>query len=473
MENTITKKTKNTYAWAAAGQGAIYAMVTSWILRYYTDVMGLSLAFVMALTWVARIANAVADPIVGVLVDRTHTKMGKMRPYLKFTPFIISLFTFLLFMDWGIDSQLGRSIYAAVIYMLWGIAYSVADSPFWGLPCALTYNGEERDKLFSFAKFLNGIGGAIPTVVVSLLMADSILGLKRGILFSAIGIALVGLIPFAMVYPNTKEISSDVKKQNISLIKQCGLIFKNKILMIVFISGILGFGRYLIQAAYTYCAEYVFICDNAFIDSYKQVAGFALIGIGMFPTMLLAPKLIKRYSYKWLMIITGAFAAVVMTLFYIVGKATNYNFYIALVFLFLSGLPLGVFNMVVTSIVGDCVDYLEWKEGIRLEGMTASMSTFMAKIGSALSAGLIPFILLLVNYESNQVQSEEAKEGIFLLITLIPAASMLLSTIPMFFYDYVGKKREQAIEEINKKRTESEEIEHAHIEIVPNALKKD
>lgn len=460
MQNTkLSNKTRQIYAWAAAGQGAVYALVTSWILRYYTDVIGLSLAFVMALTWVARILNAVADPVVGILVDRTHTKMGKMRPYLKYTPFIISLFTFLLFMDWGFKSDISKCVYASIIYVLWGLAYSLADSPFWGLPCALTYNGDERDKLFSFAKFLNGIGGAIPTVVVSLLMADSILGLKKGILFSAIAIAFLGMIPFALVYPNTKEITDSEKSQNMSLIKQISLIFKNKILMLVFISGILGFGRYLIQAVYTYCAEYVFVCDNEFVSSFKQVAGFALIGIGMFPTMLLAPKLIKKYSYKWLMILTGVFAAVTMTLFYVIGRATNYNFYIALIFLFLSGLPLGIFNMVVTSIVGDCVDYLEWKKGIRLEGMTASVSTFMAKIGSALSAGLIPFILLLIGYEANVEQTAEVKDGIFLLITLIPAASMLLSIVPMFFYDYVGEKRELALAEIEQKRLESENLQ--------------
>ena len=345
MIESISKKTKNTYIYAAAGQGAIYAMVSSWALRYYTDVLGLELAFIMALMWVARMINAFADPVVGILVDRTNSKKGKMRPYLQYTPFIISLLTILLFVDIGIESQLIKCIYAGFIYIAWGIAYSFADSPLWGLPCDLTTNSEDRNKLYSLAKILNSIGGAIPTVVVSLLMSEQLLGVQKGIFFSAIGISVIGLIPFALVYPNTKEIHQG-KTKTISLKKQFQYTWENKILMLVVLCGILGFGRYLIQGAYTYCAEYVFECSSEFINNFKQVIGFALIGIGMFPTMILTPYLVKKYSYKWLMIGAGLLSTIIMIAFYFVGLATNYNFYIALVFLFLSGLPLGVFNII-------------------------------------------------------------------------------------------------------------------------------
>ena len=78
MQNQLTRKERDTYIFAAAGQGAIYAMISSWLLRYFTDVLALELSFVMALMWVAKILNAFADPVVGVIVDRTHTKRGKM-----------------------------------------------------------------------------------------------------------------------------------------------------------------------------------------------------------------------------------------------------------------------------------------------------------------------------------------------------------------------------------------------------------
>ena len=77
MQTQLTRKERDTYIFAAAGQGAIYAMISSWLLRYFTDVLALELSFVMALMWVAKILNAFADPVVGVIVDITHTKRGK------------------------------------------------------------------------------------------------------------------------------------------------------------------------------------------------------------------------------------------------------------------------------------------------------------------------------------------------------------------------------------------------------------
>ena len=453
MQTQLTRKERDTYIFAAAGQGAIYAMISSWLLRYFTDVLALELSFVMALMWVAKILNAFADPVVGVIVDRTHTKKGKMRPYLKYSPFIISILSILVFVNWRIESQAWRCVYVGVTYIAWGLTYSIADVPFWGLPCAMTQNTEERDKLFSLAKFLNSLGGALPTLVVSLLMSDKILGLEKGIFFSALGIIVLSCIPFGLVYPNiTEKAFANEEKKTVSLKEQMHLITKNKILILVLISGMLGFGRYLIQAAYTYAAEYVFFTDSDFINGFKQVIGFAVIGVGMFPTMLLAPKLVKKYSYKWIMIYSGIFSVVIMSIFYVVEIFTNYNFYFAVLFLFLSGLPLGIFNIVITSIVGECVDYLEWKHNIRLEGMTASVATFMAKIGNAISSGIIPMILLLFNYVENQPQTTETKNAILMLITLLPAASILLSIIPIFFYDFIGEKRKKALEELEQRR---------------------
>jgi sugar (glycoside-pentoside-hexuronide) transporter len=459
MEQTkLTSRAKNSYIFAAAGQGAIYAMISSWALRFFTDVAGLELVFVTALMWFAKILNAFADPVVGIIVDKTESKRGKMRPYLKFMPFVISLLSILIFIDIGDVPQVWKCIYCGVIYVAWGIAYSFADVPFWGLPCVLTNDGEERDKLFSVAKLLNAIGGAIPSAAVALMISDSVLGLEKGILFSAIVIIGISCIPFSLVYPNTREISHpNTAKSKTSVQKEIKLVLKNKILLLVMLSGILGFGRYLIQAAYTYAASYVFTYSSEFVENFSQVIGLALIGIGMFPTMILTPRLVKKFSYKVIMIAAGLVSVVIFSAFYIVEIVTNYNFYWALAFLFISGLPLGVLNIVVTSVIGECIDYLEWKENVRLEGMMASMSTFVAKIGNAISAGSIPLILAVSGYEANVVQTVKTKNCILALISIIPAISLFLSAIPMFFYTFVGKKREQALLELKERREKAEE----------------
>ena len=117
MENTVSGKTyigkveKTGFVFAALGQGAMYAMMTSWLNRFYTDVLGLELLFVMGLMWGARIVFALGDPIMGALVDRTRTRFGKMRQYLLFSPFIVSVLSVFLFADFGLDMT-GKMIYA-------------------------------------------------------------------------------------------------------------------------------------------------------------------------------------------------------------------------------------------------------------------------------------------------------------------------------------------------------------------------
>ena len=210
MENTVTGKTyigkveKTGFVFAALGQGAMYAMMTSWLNRFYTDVLGLELLFVMGLMWGARIVFALGDPIMGALVDRTRTRFGKMRQYLLFSPFIVSVLSVFLFVDFGLDMT-GKMIYASVTYIVWGIAYAVCDVPFWGLPYAMTPNVGERNKFLSLARTLNSIGGALPIAVVALLISDSILGLRNGLLAGAIIFAAVAVVPFSLTAFYTRE----------------------------------------------------------------------------------------------------------------------------------------------------------------------------------------------------------------------------------------------------------------------------
>ena len=235
---------KSGYGLAALGQGAMYAMMTSWLSRFYTDVLGLELLFVMGLMWVARLVFAIGDPLMGVLVDNTRSKYGKMRQYLLFAPFIVSLLSVFLFIDFGLDMT-GKMIYASITYMVWGVAYAVCDVPFWGLPYAMTPNVTERDKFLSFARTLNSIGGALPVAVVAFLIGDSILGLRKGLMVGAILFAAIAIVPFSMTFFFTRE-RIEPQKEKLSVKQSFRIIGKCKPLVLVMLFGLLSFGRYMI-----------------------------------------------------------------------------------------------------------------------------------------------------------------------------------------------------------------------------------
>lgn len=454
MEKVLSKKEKYGYAFAALGQGAIYAMMSSWLGRYYTDVLGLSGYFVGILMWVARVWDAVNDPMMGMIVDRTRTKYGKMRPYLLFAPPLAAVLTVLLFIKPGFN-QTGLMIYAAVTYILWGMVYTTGDVPFWSMPSAMTNNSGERANFISFARTLNSIGSALPLVLVAVISTESMLGQTKGYLLSAVIFAVGGGALYMSSFFRCRE-RIEPSKEIPSPRESLNLIKQNKPLVIAVLVGVLAFGRYMVQGAISYAADYVFVA-NGFLKENIVLVTAALIGIGMFPAMVLMPTLFKKFNYKQIVIGAGFLSFVLGVVFFFVSYFTGYSAVVALPFLFLSGLPLGVFNIITYAIIADSIDYLQWKTGKRAEGISFSTQTFMNKLGAAISAGLIPLLLQAFDYKKPvndviQPQGDKTKFVIFLMITLIPAVSIALSTIPMFFYDYIGDKKEKILKELEIQR---------------------
>lgn len=453
----IGKVERSGYLLAALGQGAMYAMMTSWLSRFYTDVMRLDLLFVMALMWGARILFAFGDPIMGAVVDRTRSRFGKMRPYLRFAPFIVCALGVFLFVDFPGMDDVGKSVYAAVIYIVWGVMYAVCDVPFWGMPYAMTPDLNERNRFLSHARTFNSIGGALPVVLVALLISEDVLGIRTGMMVGAIIFSAIAIAPFSLTAYYTRE-RIEPQKEVMPVKKSLGLLGKCLPLGMLMLFGVLAFGRYMIQSSYTYAADYVFNYYEdangfaAFIYGQRQIVGAALIGIGMFPSMLLMPKLLRKFSARTLAIFAGIGSGVILGLFYLVGRLTDYNFYAAIPFLFLGGMPLGIYNIITFNLAGECIDYIEYKFKVRAEGTVSSAVSFAGKIAAATSAGVLPLILELSDYVQPSTvdgvtviaeQSPAAKNAIFMMMSLIPAISLVLSAAPMFFYPIGGRMKDE------------------------------
>ena len=164
----VPKKEWLAYCVGALGQGMVYAIMSSYISDFYLNVLKVTPIFVLLLMLFARIWDAINDPIMGYIVDHTHLKKGKMRPYLLYTPVPVAILTMLLFYAPNLaDSQ--KMIYAAITYVAWGMIYTSSDVPFWSLPNALTPNADERGSIISKARTSNGVGSAVPMCFLSLI----------------------------------------------------------------------------------------------------------------------------------------------------------------------------------------------------------------------------------------------------------------------------------------------------------------
>lgn len=483
-KNYASKSEVRAYSIAALGQGLVYSCMSSYITDYYMNVLALDAMFVILLMLLARVWDAINDPLMGMIVDRHQTKKGRLRPYPIVTAIPIAILTILMFLPpLGFDISertKGMYVYVAVVYVLWGMIYTSSDVPFWSMPNLMTPNPKERGRIISYGRTVGGVGSAVTValpMIVGYFTAKSSNPdvLKYAIM--AISMSVIGMPLFSISSFKVKERISipNATKRDPNEPSTLSRIFHCKPLMLVVISGILSFGRYMLQSAAPHVARYsgLYIGTKpTTVEQYQSnISTVALViqvcaAVGMFGTMLLMPKLFKKFEYKTLMIVSclGGFAASVVTL--IVGWTTQ-NLLICIPFMIISSIPLGVINVVSGAMVCDCLDYIEWKTGYRDTAVGSACQSFVNKLGNAFATVVIILMYMVVHIDVAAMNSkpeaivetamnmgDPQRFAMFALVSIVPGISLLLTAIPMFFYDIVGEKKEKITVELAEMRKE-------------------
>lgn len=484
-KNYVGKKELWMFSVGGMGQGMIYAMMSSYISDYYVNVLHLPLMFVLLLMLLARVWDAINDPLMGIIVDRHTTKWGKMKPYIIFAAAPIALLTVLMYLSPNLE-QKSLMIYSAVVYVLWGMCYTMADVPFWSLPNVLTPNANERSSIVSFSKIFNSIGSALPEIFffaagfllpLFISTADPEEYNKKQYLIIACTIVVVGIVMYVNSFFYIKERAvPPVRKKQPGEPSQLTRIFKCKPLVLVILMGVLSSGRYMVQAAAIHVARYAFYIGPdltgmtleqktkaiaASVSSVKTIFQVCAV-VGMFGATLLMPMLMKKFDYKKLLITTclAGFAASIFTT--LLGWFTA-NLYICIPFILISCIPLGVINTISIAMIYDCLDYMELKTGHRDNALGSACQGFINKLGSALSTCGIVVMYMAIGFKPDQMLNSTtvvaATEltraqnfAMFSLVSVIPGVSLLLCSIPMFFYKISGDYKKKMQLELAEKR---------------------
>lgn len=483
MEKYVKTREWMAYAVGALGQGMVYAIMSSYISDFYLSVLKLTPVFVLLLMLLARIWDAVNDPIMGYIVDRSNFKNGKMRPYLIFTPIPIAILTVLLFFAPNLSGwQL--MVYAAVTYIAWGMIYTASDVPFWSLPNVMTPNPDERGNIISNARTANGIGSAVPMAIFMVLgfilpkfnLSGTELE-KTKYMTIALICAILGNLLFVRVYFKTKErvnIPAPPKKAK-GEPGALKLIFTCKPLILTALMGILSSARYMYQAGAVHVARYSFYIgkDLTGLSAAEQETAlqsnislvstvFAVAtAAGMFGAMLVMPLLFKKFNYKQIVIFTSIIGFAASMAIWFIGYE---HFWACVPFLVLSCIPCGAINICAFAMVGDCLDYMEWKTGRRLTGIGSAIQSFVTKLGNAISTSFIVLMYIIVNLDVASINanvtanplemSSTVRTGMFSLVSIIPGISLLICILPIFFYDLVGEKKKKITKELEAQRKE-------------------
>lgn len=486
----LTMKERICFTLGAFGRSGIYTLMSMFTLVFFQNGAGLTLEQGTLIILIGRIFDALNDPMMGMIVDRTKSKWGKMRPYLLFSPIPIAICTVLLFTAPFEHGSSAAFVWALVTYILWGVAFTIQDVPFWGLSSVITPLESERTSFISTARLGSTFGGILPALLVPVLYQSN-LGYNKGFFTSALIFALLGCGLSIMIFFVSKE--RVPKMDHTPSFKETfKVLVKDKLLIIVIFASVLGSTMVTANQCADYIGNYLIIQNHTDFAQIFDAAGNLLpnvdakaaydfwiprgtivttltvaIGVGMVPAMAVFPILRKKFSLKQIYIGSAVFGLVVHALCYVIfaQDITNINVYILWVFLFLMGIPLGIYNVITYALIADSVDYLEWKTGKRHEGVCFSFQTFLSKVNAAVATFVFGQILgksdfkavdkSLVDVEGRQIffqQSVETQKMLLLLVTIVPAIGFLLTVIPMFFNDFTGKTKENAQKEIEERR---------------------
>lgn len=451
------------YSLCGFGQNLICTIIGSYLTVFMTDAIGFNALAVAFLMLGARIFDALNDPIMGSIVDRTRTKWGKCRPYMKWMAFPIAIMTAICFLPWYPQSDGGFAA-ISVMYVVWGMVYTVADVPYWGLSTAMSNDTYRRGNLLTIARLFCTAGAGIVTVITPIITDNMTKGLDpvakgemlKWIYFVIAIVCCVIAVPlFFLGFKNTTE-RNMTEENPPSLGHNLKLLFKNKPLMLIVLSGIGGAARMLFT--YTgglYFAKY--IMDK---ESMYSLFTMAIVPGGLIASLLVpwcTKKFGKRNTYIWSHIVGG----VAMLIAFIVGIACDRGAYtstattvVLLIALVIAGIPSGFGNIVTYAMIGDTVEYLELKTGERAEGICFAMQTLINKIGMAVGAfvGVLAYYMAGVAANDASSVTPEGKDTMWFMLVGIAAISFFLTVIPLFFYKFNEKQQQEAKAEIEARK---------------------
>ena len=510
-DGNLQPKEALAYGIAGFGQNFICTIIGSYLTIFLTDALlfgadGVTIGSVagsMAVAYLmlgTRIFDAFNDPIMGSIVDRTRTKWGKCRPYLKWMAFPIAIMTIACFLPVFQAKASTTFVIIGIIYVLWSVAYTVADVPYWGLSTCMTNDTVIRGNLLTVTRLLCTLGAGIVTVFIPIItgavtskykytaddmatiMTDKAIEIEKLVAnqgltveeaantfigtvikgqeianadtlkwtyFICAVVLVVAAIPmFFYGFKNTKErFTSDEEAPSFG--HNLKLLFKNKELLLIVLSGVLGGARMVYS--YTgglYFAKYILQNEGLYgIITLLVVPGGLVASI-------LVPWMSKKFTKKWSYIVVHLFGGVVMTIMYFVGYDAPWKLVVCAIGLVLLGIPQGVNNIITYAMIGDTVDYLEWKTGERGEGICFAMQTLINKIGMAVGAfiGVLSMSIAGINARTYEVANPQALWNVLIISGVV---SMFACAVPMFFYTITEKRQAEMVAEIEARKAKA------------------
>lgn len=436
----LSLKEKISYGYGDVASNFVWGMVNSYLLFFYTDVFGITAAAAGTLFLVTRIFDAVNDPLMGILVDKTKSKHGKTRPYLLYVavPFgILSIITFIT----PDLTMTGKIIYAYITYGLLGIVYTMINIPYGALMPLMTRDSKEKGELNSYRAIGRSVG-AIIVASLTLPLVNLLGGGNQQVGFPIVmGIySVIGIIFFWLTFKYCQErVQATKEEKNTEIKKSLVQMFKNKYWLLVSANSFLWFVRMgIMNGVLIYYVTYV-LEQPGMAPFYLTLLNIANLAGGFF-----ALSILRKYSSRnSSMLMFGIATVLLASLFFVEGQ----SMILFSIIFFIANILIGYGDPATLTMLGDTIDYQEWKFGTRPEGLLVSSYSFSTKFGVAIGSSLLGYALSWAGYDPDAV-TESAKTMIRTLMIGLPIVLTVLQVIILYFYK-LDKHHAEIVKDLN------------------------
>lgn len=439
-KDKVPKRVKYTFAFGALGKDLIYGMIATFSMLYFTDVLNISPLFIGGMFFAAKLWDAFNDLFMGMIIDNTRSRWGKFVPWLVSGTLLNAVVFVVMFTDFGLSGT-GLLIFVTVIYILWGMTYTVMDIPYWSIIPNLTSDPQEREKISVLPRIFASIGNSLIIAGFGVTIISALGGGQLAYNRFAWIIAVVFVVTVAVTVINLPKIRVSPKnKEKVTFKRIIRIIFKNDQLRwaVAFIL-LYNIGLQLIAGTAVYYFSYV--CNNAHMLTPFMISASVAEVIGL----IVFPKITKFLSRKKAFFLSCFLPLLGLTLLLIVGFVNPQNIILTVAAGIIlkagTGLELGC----ATVFLADVVDYGEYKLGTRNEGVVFSLQTLIVKLTSAFTALGIGAALDLTGYIPNTVQSMLTQNSIRVFMCVIPAVGMLCA---YFVYRYKYKLNDEYMRKV-------------------------
>ncbi|WP_434938134.1 glycoside-pentoside-hexuronide (GPH):cation symporter [Shewanella sp. HL-SH8] len=438
----ISIKEKIAYGLGDTASNIVFQTVMLFLTFFYTDIFGISPAFVGTMFLAVRLIDAITDPLMGALADRTNTKWGKFRPYLLWFALPFGVISVLAFTTPDLSED-GKMIYAFVTYTALMMVYTAINIPYCALGGVLTADPKERVSVQSYRFVFAMLGGLLVSgltlpLVEFLGQGDQ----AKGYQLTIAAMSILGVAMFLTCFWGTKERLHPPVDQQSSFKQDLANLLQNDQWRILSIAAVcLLSGMVLRTSLAIYYVKY-------FLNMPDSITLFITLGMlgNIFGCMLaepLAKKVCKVKAYISLQIIA---AALCIASYFVTAEQPILAFAMFIVW----GFTFNMATPLLWAKMADAVDYGQYKTGVRITGMIYSSIIFFIKLGVAVGGAAAGWLLSGYGYQADTAQTPETLEGILLSFTIFPALGSIAVAFVMRWYTLDSTKVDEINLQLNK-----------------------